>query len=127
MLTSKYRVKLFRARYSSTSAAVTLTAHFYLIPRVPTVTTSTSHSLTWQRLPCPKHHRQRARYDLGRAYGWYVVDYRFLLSGLFSWALTSTDGRPLGFLLFRVLNIGSDSRFDTIRAHFFQFLGAASE
>jgi hypothetical protein len=26
-----------------------------------------------------------------------------------------------------VLKIGSDSRFDTIRAHFFQFLGAASE
>lgn len=91
------------------------------------MTTSTSHSLTWQHLPCPKHHRQRARYDLGRAYGWYVVDYRFLLSGLFSWALTSTDWRPLGFLLFRVLNIGSDSRFDTIRAHFFQFLGAVSE
>jgi len=30
-------------------------------------------------------------------------------------------------LLFRVLKIGSDSRFDTIRAQFFQFLGAASE
>ena len=29
-----------------------------------------------------------------------------------------------GFLLFRVLKIGSDSRFDTIRAHFFKFLGA---
>jgi hypothetical protein len=29
----------------------------------------------------------------------------------------------LGFLLFRVLKIGSDSRFDTIRAHFFKFLG----
>lgn len=31
--------------------------------------------------------------------------------------------RMAGFLLFRVLKIGSDSRFDTIRAHFFQFLG----
>jgi hypothetical protein len=29
----------------------------------------------------------------------------------------------LGFLLFRVLKMGSDSRFDTIRAHFFQFFG----
>jgi hypothetical protein len=29
----------------------------------------------------------------------------------------------LGFLLLRVLKIGSDSRFDTIRAHFFEFLG----
>ena len=32
----------------------------------------------------------------------------------------------LGFLLFRVLKIGSDSRFDTIRANYFQFLGADS-
>ncbi|KAI0276860.1 hypothetical protein BGY98DRAFT_918963 [Russula aff. rugulosa BPL654] len=30
--------------------------------------------------------------------------------------------RMAGFLLFRVLKIGSDSRFDTIRANFFQFL-----
>ncbi|KAI0063907.1 DUF1295-domain-containing protein [Artomyces pyxidatus] len=28
-----------------------------------------------------------------------------------------------GFLLFRVLKMGSDSRFDDIRAHFFKFLG----
>ena len=31
--------------------------------------------------------------------------------------------RFVGFLLFRVLKIGSDSRFNTIRAHFFKFLG----
>ena len=31
----------------------------------------------------------------------------------------------LGFLLYRVLKVGSDSRFDTIRAHFFKFLGKA--
>ncbi|KAH9963483.1 hypothetical protein BGW80DRAFT_829350 [Lactifluus volemus] len=31
--------------------------------------------------------------------------------------------RTGGFLLFRVLKIGSDSRFDAIRAHFFKFLG----
>ncbi|KAI0000129.1 hypothetical protein BJV74DRAFT_821732 [Russula compacta] len=30
--------------------------------------------------------------------------------------------RIAGFLLFRVLKMGSDSRFDTIRAHFFEFL-----
>ncbi|KAF8474386.1 hypothetical protein DFH94DRAFT_761879 [Russula ochroleuca] len=29
--------------------------------------------------------------------------------------------RTAGFLLYRVLKIGSDSRFDTIRAHFFKF------
>lgn len=29
----------------------------------------------------------------------------------------------LGFLLFRVLKTGSDSRFDDIRSHFFKFLG----
>ena len=30
-----------------------------------------------------------------------------------------------GFLLFRVLKVGSDARFDTIRAHFFKFLGTS--
>ena len=29
----------------------------------------------------------------------------------------------LGFLLFRVLKMGSDSRFDEIRSHFFKFMG----
>lgn len=28
-----------------------------------------------------------------------------------------------GFLLFRVLKTGSDSRFDEIRSHFFKFMG----
>jgi len=36
--------------------------------------------------------------------------------------LTTSDFLA-GFLLFRVLKMGSDSRFDTIRAHFFKFLG----
>ncbi|KDN47060.1 hypothetical protein RSAG8_03837, partial [Rhizoctonia solani AG-8 WAC10335] len=31
--------------------------------------------------------------------------------------------RLAGFLLFRVLKTGSDTRFDDIRAHFFKFLG----
>ncbi|KAG6906691.1 hypothetical protein DXG01_012561 [Tephrocybe rancida] len=31
--------------------------------------------------------------------------------------------RIAGFLLFRVLKVGSDSRFDQIRSHFFKFLG----
>ncbi|THH08258.1 hypothetical protein EW145_g2830 [Phellinidium pouzarii] len=30
---------------------------------------------------------------------------------------------PIGFLLFRVLKTGSDSRFDEIRSHFFKFMG----
>ena len=30
-----------------------------------------------------------------------------------------------GFLLFRVLKMGSDTRFDDIRSHFFKFLGAS--
>ena len=29
----------------------------------------------------------------------------------------------LGFLLFRVLKTGSDTRFDEIRSHFFKFFG----
>jgi hypothetical protein len=29
----------------------------------------------------------------------------------------------VGFLLFRVLKTGSDTRFDDIRSHFFKFLG----
>ena len=30
-----------------------------------------------------------------------------------------------GFLLFRVLKTGSDTRFDDIRSHFFKFMGAS--
>jgi hypothetical protein len=33
---------------------------------------------------------------------------------------------PAGFLLFRVLKTGSDSRFNDIRSHFFKFLGACA-
>ena len=31
-----------------------------------------------------------------------------------------------GFLLFRVLKTGSDTRFDDIRSHFFKFFGEPS-
>ena len=37
------------------------------------------------------------------------------------WNLTAQC--RIGFLLFRVLKMGSDSRFDTIRSHFFKFMG----
>lgn len=32
----------------------------------------------------------------------------------------------LGFLLFRVLKMGSDNRFDEIRSHFWKFLGPSA-
>ena len=48
------------------------------------------------------------------------------LTTTFSYWVYLAGGDLLGFLLFRVLKIGSDSRFDTMRAHFFQFLGASS-
>ena len=36
------------------------------------------------------------------------------------------DINTTGFLLFRVLKTGSDTRFDEIRSHFFKFLGKYS-
>ena len=36
---------------------------------------------------------------------------------------THANINTTGFLLFRVLKTGSDTRFDDIRSHFFKFLG----
>lgn len=55
----------------------------------------------------------------------HAVGYSFSRLGFRSNFVTEVDESPqsLGFLLFRVLKRGSDSRFDEIRAHFFKFFG----
>ena len=75
-------------------------------------------ALAGTRIQCEEHTCQRLRHGLGCPSRRYVLAWSPGHSprGNAHWFVS-------GFLLFRVLKTGSDTRFDDIRSHFFKFFG----